>query len=207
MAGGAVNPVEIRKNSGADILLDVSWLKFSDPEMFTTLDKTATEIGEIRFSHIDCTFSKFPSLDAARNYAKKSQKRNKWQDDYSRTQSMESLEIYYDLIKSEISDGISHSECFEKNKNVISAIFKFIDLTDGSLIGFYHLGQQEQTVGIKPANLQHSGGWHLGEVSNYTNRYGLWYDFGENHQRRTPWDIENYATFEGTMPAAMVLLS
>lgn len=206
MTGGAVNPTEIRKNSGADILLDVSWLKFSDPEMFTTLDKTATELGEIRFSHIGFIFYKFPSIDAARNYIKKSQRKNGWQDYYDwDNKGLDLTECYYDFIKSNISDGISQSECFEKNKNVISAIFKFIDLTDGSLLGFYHLGHQEQTVDIKPAKIIKSGIWKLGEVSNFKNEYGLWYKFGDNSKWRTPWDIENNATYEGTEPAAMVL--
>lgn len=204
MAEGAVNPAEIRKNSGADILLDVSWLKFSDPEMFTTLDKTATEIGKIRFSYAGIRYSKFSTLDAARDYIKKSQKKNEWQKSRCNT-DLEPINFFYDLIKSDISDGISQSECFGKNKNVISAIFKFIDLTDGSLIGFYHLGQQEQTVGIKPAKLEKAGGCKLGEVSNFKNEYGLWYDYGDNTKWRTPWDIENIATYEGTEPAAMVL--
>ena len=208
MAGGAVNPAEIRKNSGADILLDVSWLIFSDPEMFTTLDKTATEIGKIRFNffHKDYyyKFALFPTLDAARNYVEKSRKKNKWQQS-SWSYNWELVNFYYDLIKSNISDGISQSECFEKNKNVISAIFKFIDLSDGSLIGSYHIGHQEQIVDIKPAKLKKTGGWKLGEVTNFKNEYGLWYDFGDNTKWRTPWDIENYAIYEGTEPAAMVL--
>lgn len=204
MTEGAVNPAEIRKKSGADILLDVSWLKFSDPEMFTTLDKSATEIGKIRFNYVEIEYAIFSALDAARNYVTKSQKKNKWQPS-NWSHNLEPINFYYDLIKSDISDGISQSECFEKNKNVISAIFKFIDLSDGSLIGFYHLGHQEQTVDIKPAKLEKRGGWKLGEVSNFKNEYGLWYKFGENTKWRTPWDIENNATYEGTEPAAMVL--
>lgn len=216
LSGGSSNPAEIRKKSGADILLDISWLKFSDPEMFTQLDRSATKIGEIKFNPISVWAATFPSKDKLLKYIAKSRNKNRWEKIKNGISVDYPVEFNYDLIRQNISDGISQSECFEKNKNVISAIFKFIDLSDGSLIGFFHVGQAEQSFTVKPVPFNKIGNaWDLGEKVNnsysYTSHRFSQYipgaRVGDDRIRKpsAPWDIENYRTYTGAEPAAMVL--
>ena len=96
---------DIKSKTGADLILDISWLKFSDPSMFTDLDLSNTSIGDF---YGDSHIGGYYNFKSEKDF-------EKWKKDRN-------PKHFY-------------------NKNVISAIFKFIAADDGSVLGYYHIGE------------------------------------------------------------------
>ncbi len=206
LAEGEMNPAVIRRKSGADLLLDVSWLKFSDPEMFTTLDREAIKIdGDFELIKEVYVYSHDDKKDLERQLAKSKKKGKWWYDDHIR-RAYVNIWSYcnyrQDELRSLLEQELVNDRCFNTNKNVISAIFKFINLADGTILNYYHLGWQEKQQTMSKARLSldyvsyHIPG--LGESDRY-GRYWPNPDSGDV----TAFDRERYYDYVGPSSVAI----
>lgn len=157
LAEGDMSPAVIRRKSGADLLLDVSWLKFSDPEMFTALDRETIKIdGDFDVKNMVSVYGFDDKKDLER-YLAKSKKKGKWNADnqyYGYVAISSDYNYRQDELKSLLEEELVNDRCFNTNKNVISAIFKFINLADGTILNYYHLGWQEKQHTISKMKLK-----------------------------------------------------
>lgn len=212
MAYGIRSPREIGQKSGADILVDVSWLKFSDPEMQSDLDfqkcKIGTDLGPLYY-------------DGKRNRSHGYYLTEKELNKYLSTGKVKGNPYYLKylnlLLDNSVGDGIIKevvkeirtAECFGKNKNTISAIFKFIDTKTGRIIGSFHVGVSDViTQKIDGAKYRHTDTeLKIDGLSNWKNEKGRQgYDRNPNSAHIIdPWNKERYSTFEGSIPAAWIL--
>ena len=192
LADGTKNTNEIRKASGADILLDVSWLKFSDPDMFAPIDQSVTNV-ELNFGPAEPNYDLIPSEKEYQKRIKKGRHKTKYEpmkigDVMS---EISGLKLYKDKVINQVVDELHNSQTISKNKNVVSCIFKFVDLTDGSLIASYHLGQQnfDQTAERNVKFWFREDGIAYSKMANHEfGGYG--YNIASNYTFYTPYTME-----------------
>lgn len=131
---------DIKSKTGADLILDISWLKFSDPSMFTDLDLSNTSIGDFYGdSYISDLYYKFKTTKGF----------EKWKKDrnpkhfYNKNEPFIGKEVKanFSSYRESLPNQMLNYDRFNTNKNVISAIFKFIAADDGSILGYYHIGE------------------------------------------------------------------
>ena len=148
------NLKEIKTRTGADLILDVSWLKFSDPDMYSTIDISKSEInnfyGKVGGKDLYYSFKNWKDLE---KYQK--DRNSKHFKDRNRPYRDMCVEADLSGYKSLILQHMSKYERFNINKNVVSAVFKFINANDGALLGYYHIGETPDIklsggVGIHP---------------------------------------------------------
>lgn len=213
---GATTPKAIAQKSGADILLDVSWLEFSNPDMATNLKGEATRIDFndfVRNARPMMRIHSFKDNKERDKYLSKRRKKNDWRPYPTRNYNREVegiRKVYTAGLNNEIIKELEYAGCFEKNNNVISAIFKFIDLRSGTLLCQFHVGYSDiQSVEILPISwwIDQYAGWSMKGVNNSfknsgdyvrdpNSKYILWID---------PWNKERCNTFEGSIEAACIL--
>lgn len=188
MAAGVKSVAEIRKHTGADIILDISWLKFSDPDMYSMLDKSAVKIPP---------FKGRAGVKDSYYKSKNKKKYKKW---------LETKDSKYDVLfwgyrhwdvnfsnySSEIINQLGNYERFNISKNVISATFKLIDCSTGSILGFIQTGEA--------AECKIPGG-------TYLDSYG----WGESYEKRLKFqntsDFYNEQRYVITDPLLLTFLS
>ena len=139
LAKGAKSIKEIQAQTAADIILDVSWLKFSDPSMYCQIDVSKSSMSKLDIRNV--------YLSDAYLWFKDRKTFEKWKNNQGSKYGYkgESGEVtVFDVtpIKKLILDRMTQYERFNTNKNVVSAIFKFINAKDGSLLGYYHIGEK-----------------------------------------------------------------
>lgn len=174
---GTTNPTTTAREYGANIMLDVSWLEFSHPDMSANLKRGANKVlGYLKIfpPHLD-----FESLKA---------------------------------INREVINELESANCFAKNMKTVSAQFKFIDLSTGSILGKYHIGISLWGDTIELTPIEFSGSsktGSLGSISNYktksstrlyirdpSSNYISWID---------AWNKERYNTYYGSIESAWIL--
>lgn len=130
----------IKSQTSADLVIDISWLKFSDPEMFCKLDRNRTTIGDMSGSG---------SLKEAYMVFNPRKEYDRWRVDHDRkhiknyTGSFQT-EVNYNSYRNKILSYMMAVDRFNTNKNVVSAVFKLINAADGSLLGYYHIGEASE---------------------------------------------------------------
>lgn len=194
LASGVKNTADIKKASGADILLDVSWLKFSDPDMYAPIDKTKTKV-ELNLAPTAPSYDILPSEKEFEKYRKKGRKKAKVVG-YARPMAelmseLQGLNVYTDKVRDQVVDELFNSNTFATNKNIVSCIFKFVDLSDNSLVASYHLGQQnfdkipvERNLKLKFENYK----INYSKMANDDRHYV--YHVNGNYRFYTPYTLE-----------------
>lgn len=220
LAEGATTTKAIAQKSGADILLDVSWLEFSNPDMATNLKIEATRIDFndfVRNAKPYLSIISFKDNKERDKYLSKFIKKNEWRpfpNDWFRDK-VKICEVSTAGLNNEIKKELEYAGCFAKNNNVISAIFKFIDLRSGSLLCQFHVGysdlQSEEILsrvcciepwgrgniyGVYNYAIKSSGQIAKGYLRDPNDKNILWID---------PWNKERYNTFKGGDEAAWIL--
>lgn len=150
---GMVSVAEIRDATGADYIIDLSWLGFSDPEMWTSLKSNGGLI-----------VSGQPKISAHMwdRLVVKEKDYNKWTKKrkglpkraYSRPLDYSVIDCKFHpefSLYDDLMTEISESDCFKTNKNVISANFKLVDARTGSLLGSIKVGQQDVSSAVIPS--------------------------------------------------------
>lgn len=143
MASGCKSVEDIKNRTGANLILDISWLKFSDPDMFTPLDIASVSIAPFETKNVVVS-------DAY--YAFKNEKNfKKWKKSNDLKEFASNRQIKNNYIKSSLKADMPYRdyiirnmagyERFNTNKNVISAVFKLIDSSNGSILGYFHIGE------------------------------------------------------------------
>lgn len=222
LAEGATTPKAIAQKSGADILLDVSWLEFSNPDMATNMKKGASKIkwDEGFTSQSICSqyivafkFYKKGVFDNKERdrFLSKSINKGRFPEHKEDWLFVKLNNVFTDGLNDEIINELEYAGCFAKNDNVISTIFRFIDLRSGSLLCQFHVGYtDQQLVEISSARFDQSvyetgikGLCNYGNGKNYStyirnpnNNEIYWID---------PWNKERYNTFDGSNEAAWIL--
>lgn len=210
---GATTTKAITQKSGADILLDVSWLEFSNPDMATNLKGEATRIDFndfVRYAR-PSTMGIFSFKDNKERdkFLSKRIKKNDWRPYPSnwRGEGEEICNVYTEGLNNEIIKELEYAGCFEKNNNVISVIFKFIDLRSGSLLCQFHVGYSDlQSEEILPRKL--SLGYSIDGIYNYCENGVMKYKLNPNDKDILwidPWNKERFNTFNGSDEAAWIL--
>lgn len=210
---GATTPKAITQKSGADILLDVSWLEFSNPDMATNLKGESTRIDFndfVRYAR-PSTMGIFSFKDNKERdkFLSKRIKKNDWRPYPSnwRGEGEEICNVYTEGLNNEIIKELEYAGCFEKNNNVISVIFKFIDLRSGSLLCQFHVGYSDlQSEEILPRKL--SLGYSIDGIYNYCENGVMKYKLNPNDKDILwidPWNKERFNTFNGSDEAAWIL--
>lgn len=210
---GATTPKAITQKSGADILLDVSWLEFSNPDMATNLKGEATRIdfNDFVLYARPSTMGIFSFKDNKERdkFLSKRIKKNDWRPYPSnwRGEGEEICNVYTEGLNNEIIKELEYAGCFEKNNNVISVIFKFIDLRSGSLLCQFHVGYSDlQSEEILPRKL--SLGYSIDGIYNYCENGVMKYKLNPNDKDILwidPWNKERFNTFNGSDEAAWIL--
>lgn len=131
---------DIKSKTGADLILDISWLKFSDPSMFTDLDLSNTSIGDFYGdSRISDIYYMFKS---EKDFEKWEKDRNPKHFCYKNDPLVGGdVKANFSSYRESFLNQMLNYDRFNTNKNVISAIFKFIAADDGSVLGYYHIGE------------------------------------------------------------------
>lgn len=150
MAKEVQSAIEIRKRTGADLLLDISWLKFSAPDMYSSIDKSSVLISSIRDVSVmvSRSYYVYDSFKAYQKWIKS--KDNKY---CKIGHGVDWVSADFSICRDEIVSQLGNYERFNTSKNVISAMFKLIDCSNGSILGFYHIGE--------PVNCRIDGGSHI----------------------------------------------
>lgn len=210
---GATTTKAITQKSGADILLDVSWLEFSNPDMATNLKGEATRIDFNDFVLYARPGSmgifSFKDNKERDKFLSKRIKKNDWRPYPSnwRGEGEEICNVYTEGLNNEIIKELEYAGCFEKNNNVISVIFKFIDLRSGSLLCQFHVGYSDlQSEEILPRKL--SLGYSIDGIYNYCENGVMKYKLNPNDKDILwidPWNKERFNTFNGSDEAAWIL--
>lgn len=178
MASGIKSAADIKKRTGADLILDISWLKFSDPDMFSSIDIASTTIAPFDAEvTIRDSYYKFKKEKDFEKW-KKSKDPKLWRltsndEHFSRA----NLTLYKDFIIRNIADY----ERFTTNKNVVSAVFKLIDSANGSILGYFHVGEI--------ANYKIVGGNTVYDnhyYNNMKNHYGYFSKISEFYNEHNP---------------------
>lgn len=134
----------IKSLTGADLIVDISWLKFSDPEMFSKLDKNKSYIDKISGQG---KVKKAYMLFEPRKEYDKWKKDNNWEHvKYFHDSRHEQIDL--NPYANRILSFMMVDERFNTNKNVVSAVFKFTNAIDGSLLGYYHIGESSEVFQI-----------------------------------------------------------
>lgn len=136
LAKGAKSIKEIQAQTAADIIMDVSWLKFSDPSMYCQIDVSKSSMSKLEI-YVSDAYLRFVDWKDF----------NKWKNKQGSKYGYNGYDGWATVldvtpIKKLILDRMTQYERFNTNKNVVSAIFKFINATDGSLLGYYHIGEK-----------------------------------------------------------------
>lgn len=139
LAKGAKSFKEIQTRTAADVILDISWLKFSDPSMYSQIDISRSSMNNLNSKefYLRDSYLKFKDEKTFR----------KWEKNHD---SKYIKGIYgYNVtvtdmthLKGLIFNQMTQYDRFNINKNVVSAIFKFVNAADGSLLGYYHIGEK-----------------------------------------------------------------
>lgn len=218
LAEGATTPKTIAKRSGADILLDVSWLEFSNPDMATNLRKEATIIDFndfVRSAGPHMSIFSFKDNKERDKFLYKRIKKNDWRPYPSNWHGkVEICKVSTVGLNNEIKNELEYAGCFAKNNNVISVIFKFIDLRSGSLLCQFHVGYSDlQSEEILP-RVCWTESWGRGNiygVYNYAKNSGqIANGYCRNPNNKDiswidPWNKERFNTFNGSDEAAWIL--
>lgn len=140
LATGLNSSADIKKKTGADLILNISWLKFSDPDMFSPLEKESISIEP--FSATLNTDNIYYEFEKEKNF-------KKWQKTKDKGLIYRLRGAFQDLdispYRNYLIDNIAAYERFLTNKNVISAVFKLIDASNNSILGYYHVGENQPT--------------------------------------------------------------
>ena len=139
LAKGAKSIKEIQAQTAADIILDVSWLKFSDPSMYCQIDVSKSSMSklDIKKVYLHDAYLSFKDRKAFNKWKNTQGSKYGYKGDGGSATVLDVTPI-----KKLILDRMTQYERFNTNKNVVSAIFKFINATDGSLLGYYHIGEK-----------------------------------------------------------------
>lgn len=204
LAEGEMSPAVIRRKSGADLLLDVSWLKFSDPEMFTSIDPETTKMdGNFEVKNKVRVYVYDDKKDLERHLAR-SKKKGRWygggKEPNRRYDILSDYNYRQDELRSLLEQELVNDRCFNTNKNVISAIFKFVNLADGTILNYYHLGwhEKQQTMSKAELSLDYVS-YHIPGLGNRHGRYLPNPDNGDV----TAFDRERYYDYVGPSSVAM----
>lgn len=139
LATGLTSSADIKKKTGADLILNISWLKFSDPDMFSPLEKESISI-EPFSAHLVTDHIIYYEFEKEKDFKKwlKTKDRNLI---YRVSGEIKNLDVspYRDYL----INNIATYERFLTNKNVISAVFKLIDASNNSILGYYHVGENQ----------------------------------------------------------------
>lgn len=141
---GAKSIKEIQTQTAADIILDVSWLKFSDPSMYCQIDVSKSSMSNWNFFYKRYDW---PRLHDAYLHFKDEKTFQKWKNNQGPKYEINGCSVEVTItdqtpLKKLALDQMTQYERFNTNKNVVSAIFKFINATDGALLGYYHVGEK-----------------------------------------------------------------
>lgn len=130
---------DIKSKTGADLILDISWLKFSDPSMFTDLDLSNTSIGDF---YGDSHIGGYYNFKSEKDFEKWKKDRNP-KHFYNKNVPLVAkvVKANFSSYRESFLNQMLNYDRFNTNKNVISAIFKFIAADDGSVLGYYHIGE------------------------------------------------------------------
>ena len=202
LAEGEMSPAVIRRKSGADLLLDVSWLKFSDPEMFTSIDPETIKMdGNFVIEGYARVRSYREKKDLDKD-VEKSKKKPHWMTKNSDMGSYIDMNYNYnnENLLSRLKDELVNDKCFSTNKNVISAIFKFVNLADGTILNYYHLGWQEKQQTMSKAKLSRDYGAYRIPGLGYKN--GQYWPNSDNGDV-TAFDRERYYDYVGPSSVAI----
>lgn len=215
-AEGVRDMRQIGKATGADLLLDVSWLSFSDPEMTGRLDENFVEIDDHDFDlKIDYRLYSFENQDKYEKALKKLHKKKYVSDnDYSKfrlSSWQDKAEYEYALGKAEfdkaryladVKEHILNDESINTNNNVVSAIFKFYNLKDGAMIGFFQEGVSDiEDIRIPSTWMSLDAGelcFGIGNLSDQSAHYysiypvGTKVGSGRTVQWHAPWFEKDY---------------
>lgn len=209
LAEGVTDTREIARRTGADILLDVSWLQFSDPDMYGHLTKDGVKF-EGDFSNASICWSQF--YYHMYEFKKEDDLLTDRKPAHTYKRSYDYSDVFapfcrYDFSKmsENIYRSIYASPSLNTNKNVVSAVYKFVNLKDGALIGFYQVGIPMNDAVITKSYINVDGVyWNIGFVNN--NIYPR-YSISSNTKWHAPWVKEEYLTgrFKGSNFEAAVL--
>ena len=225
LAEGAKSPKAIGQQSGADILLDVSWLEFSNPDMEQNLFKGVTKIdGKITEVKPDGEAYLFEDSKKLTKYLKDVKKKNMFprkpkESEYKRLYVPDILTQFtinsagIDAINAEVIEELERAECFAKNKNTVSVLFKFINLTDGSILCQFHIGFSD-IEGVDYNSQIFTNRWdkQISGLSNWRNNSGDRMGYRRNPDDNSiewidSWNKERYHTYEGSEESAWILTS
>ena len=154
---GAKSFKEVQTRTAADVILDISWLKFSDPSMYSQIDISRSSMNNLNFEkfYLGDSYLKFKDEKTFRKWEKN-------HDSKYVKNIVGNMVTVTDMthLKEVIFNQMTQYERFNINKNVVSAIFKFINATDGSLLGYYHVGEK--------SDIKLSGG---DEIATYSHNF------------------------------------
>lgn len=201
LAEGIVDSREIGRRAGADIILDISWLQFSEPEMWAKLQPNSVKIdGQYNWQLKSELYYKFSSMEDFNKAVKKTKKAKlEWCDfdDIKQYAKIDLVDIQNDVLK-----HINNDNSLNTNKNVVSTIFKFINSKDGSLIGYLQVGYSDNEEAEIPATTIHYPAykwwWDFG-ISNETSRNAAYtsrnaYNYYQKEYWHCPWVREELLT-------------
>ncbi len=208
LAEGIVDSREIGRRTGAEVILDISWLQFSEPEMWAKLRPNSVKIDgqynwQFEDSKLYCKFSSMEDLNKAVKKPKKAKLEWCNTDDIKQYAKIDLVGIENDVLK-----HINNDNSLNTNKNVVSTIFKFINSKDGSLVGYLQEGYSDNEEAEIPATTIHYPAynwcWNFG-ISN-DSRYNEYYYVG-NNRWHCPWVREELITnrFVGNNAVAGIL--
>lgn len=160
-----------------DFIVDVSWLRFSDPDMKTLINRDECKIyGTFKPMY----FKVYPHFrydkPVRHRFKKEKDFKNRGRDnfDFNKIKSkgnaiIESIEIDYDYEK--LNEIILNELCedyyINENKNTISAMFKIV-MSDGTIGGTIHVGHQDgQSVDFNSNYIS----WHNGATKVFDGYY------------------------------------
>ncbi len=221
LAEGATTPKAIERKSGADILLDVSWLEFSNPEMttnqkgykirwnnnFATQYSSSGEIGGFKFLRKGEVDNKERD-----KYLSKSKKKDFFIEHHVDEINIKLSEISTEGLNDEIINEIEFASCYKKNNNVVSVIFRFIDLHSGLLLCQFHLGHTDQQLEMEVPSVRYFvsslGTSFVEGLRNRNNNRSVDYIRDPDSNLISwidPWNKERFNTFKGSDEAAWIL--
>lgn len=150
----------------ADFIVDVSWLRFSDPDMKTLINRNECKIyGTFKPIYFKVWNGFRYDKPVRHRFKKEKDFKNRGQDnfDFNKIRSkgnaiVEPIEINYDYDKLNeiILDNLCEHYYIKENKNTVSAMFKII-MSDGTIGGTIHVGHQDgQIVDFNSINIRYN---------------------------------------------------
>lgn len=207
-ATGVKDLKHIAKNSNADLLIDVSWLSFSDPEMTGRLIPESLEISDCKIIDYESSIYVFDNQSEFEKVQKKLQKKKyvPLHEYMQRGKDFLMSQTTFDKIQylADLKEHILNDESITINNNVVSALFKFFDIKNGAMIGSFQEGVSDiEDLTVKSTNIRAKYTDYYFGISNTdskkhpeysTNKLGHHYTNNGDHWNivwHAPWVISD----------------